>query len=403
MHWKSFRTAGGVLLLVVAFALASVSRASAQGIDIEPNSACQTPQGLGLITLPFTLNGNLESAPGRPDVDFFGFRANPGARLIVDLEGRATNRGTLSDPFLGAFDSTCTRIEVDDDGGEGLNSRLAFQVPDDGIVILGVTVCCDDQFVGRESGGTYVLTISPAGRIRGTIVDGLGNPLSPDFIGSFTPSGLFSGGRVSIEEVDGTLTYTLEVAAGAHRVVAQSGVSRVWHSGKPSFLQADPIVVAPDQTVTGVDFVLSPVVRVTPKINRTSFVTGDTLVLDLAVSNLGVAAASVSMVVSVQLTSEAGLDPTFCCLTSYGSLFETTNVRIPATTETTLPGVVTYTFRANDAPGRWSICTLVVQQGRNASQCTSFSLNVPTTPVGDAGSTKGMTKGLPVGAPTPGH
>jgi hypothetical protein len=77
--------------------------------------------------------------------------------VSVDLEGQSTGQGTLVDPFLGAFDSGCALIAVNDDWG-GLNSRLVLTIPADGILVLGVTRCCDGDF-NQGGEGSYRITV----------------------------------------------------------------------------------------------------------------------------------------------------------------------------------------------------------------------------------------------------
>lgn len=134
--------------------------ASVQGPDVEPNTTCSTALDFGGIVLPFTLNGSLDGSPlpGGGDVDFVRFTGTPNAAARVDLEGQATGQGTLSDPFLGWFDSGCNFLAYDDDNGEGVNSRLTITIPNDGVVILAVTRCCDFSF-DQGGNGTYQLNI----------------------------------------------------------------------------------------------------------------------------------------------------------------------------------------------------------------------------------------------------
>ncbi len=133
--------------------------ASVQGPDVEPNDACSTPQDFGAVALPFTLDGSLDGFPlPGGDVDFFRFSGTPNTSVRVDLEGQATGKGTLGDPFLGSFDSNCNLIALDDDGGDGLNSRLAITIPGDGVFILAVTRCCDGSF-DQGGSGSYQLNI----------------------------------------------------------------------------------------------------------------------------------------------------------------------------------------------------------------------------------------------------
>ena len=146
--------------------------AAANEADIEPNDTCLTAQDIGTVTLPFTLNGILDSSQ-IPDVDFFKITGTPDAAVIVDLEGQGSGKGTVEDPFLGAFDSSCNLIGMDDDSGGNLNSRLEFTIPSDGIYVLAATVCCDSGFNGGGN-GSYQLTVAPLqviGSISGRVTD----------------------------------------------------------------------------------------------------------------------------------------------------------------------------------------------------------------------------------------
>ncbi|HET9384266.1 MAG TPA: PKD domain-containing protein [Gemmatimonadales bacterium] len=134
--------------------------ASVQGPDAEPNNTCFTAQNFATLELPFTLNGSLDGSPlpGGGDVDFVRFTGTPGTTLRVDLEGQSTGQGTLSDPFLGWFDSGCNLLAINDDNGSTLNSRLLVTIPSDGVFILAVTRCCDFSF-DQGGAGTYQLNI----------------------------------------------------------------------------------------------------------------------------------------------------------------------------------------------------------------------------------------------------
>lgn len=173
------------LLAVFCLAIGISSQSFAQVVEVEPNDPCVEAQDIGPIdvTGTFSVQGSLDTPPDEPDVDFFRFSATPGAQLIADHEGEATGKGTLPDPLLGLFDSDCNLLTDDDDSGVGLNSRLRFDVPPDGVFVLAATSFADFGFTGAGgSSGTYELTISPPppsiGSIAGRIVDALtGEPL----------------------------------------------------------------------------------------------------------------------------------------------------------------------------------------------------------------------------------
>ena len=140
--------------------------------ESEPNDSCLTAQSFDQIDLPFILEGNLDVN----DVDFYRFTATPGMFIQVDLEGQATEKGTLSDPLLGFFDSDCNLIAYNDDYFS-LNSRLIIRVPTDGVLILAATLFGDFSFTGDHDGqGTYQLTLEqfvPNCLISGRVVDAL--------------------------------------------------------------------------------------------------------------------------------------------------------------------------------------------------------------------------------------
>lgn len=100
------------------------------------------------------------------DVDFFKLDVEAGEILAVEVV-----RGGL-DTLLGLFDAdTGELLAVDDDGGNGLLSRILVQANEDLDVVIGVTTFPDVDFTGAgESGGRYVLavhtyegTVLPAG------------------------------------------------------------------------------------------------------------------------------------------------------------------------------------------------------------------------------------------------
>lgn len=154
----------------------------AQGTDIEPNNTCVLAQDVGVPELPFTIPGSLDPIDASLDVDFFMFSGTPGQLVQADLRGASSGFGTLPDPYLGLFDAACNLIVVNDDAG-GLDSRLLFEVPDDGTFILAASGCCDFDFQGVAE-GSYWLTVSApqlADSISGRFVssrDGL--PISGD-------------------------------------------------------------------------------------------------------------------------------------------------------------------------------------------------------------------------------
>jgi hypothetical protein len=102
--------------------------------------------------------------PDRDDVDYYSFRVKAGDILAIEVV-----RGTL-DSVIGVFDAdTGELLATDDDGGNGLLSRLLLQANANLRVAVAVSTYPDLQFVGvGESKGRYSLYINT---YRGTILD----------------------------------------------------------------------------------------------------------------------------------------------------------------------------------------------------------------------------------------
>jgi hypothetical protein len=180
-----------VSALLAAILLGVPAAVFAQVIEVEPNDPCFDAQAVGpLPGLPTIVSGSLDddfSADPPHDVDFFRFEATPGEMLRSELRGAGSGVGTLGDPYLGLFDSGCNLLDINDDSDLGLESRLDFQVPGDGVFILAASACCDlEGWHGAE--GSYELSIfepppppPSIGSISGRLVDAVsGMPLPGD-------------------------------------------------------------------------------------------------------------------------------------------------------------------------------------------------------------------------------
>lgn len=118
------------------------------------------------IELPFHTDDSDDFTEIRPegdDIDFFKFKLKADDILAVEVV-----RGGL-DTILGIFDTaTGDLLIADDDGGDGLLSRILVQIPEDIEVAVAVSTFPDVGFTGAgEGSGRYVLSIT---RYRGTIL-----------------------------------------------------------------------------------------------------------------------------------------------------------------------------------------------------------------------------------------
>ena len=104
----------------------------------------------GRVEVGASATGNID-----PGEDLDGFRVNleAGKRYRFDLEGADTGRGSQADPILALYGDSFNVshfIGEDDDGGEGLNSRLTYTATATGIYHLEVA--------GLDP-GTYTLSV----------------------------------------------------------------------------------------------------------------------------------------------------------------------------------------------------------------------------------------------------
>ncbi len=84
----------------------------------------------GAVAVGGSAAGEIETAHDR---DWYAVRLEAGTAYRIDLEGSPTHGGSLSDPYLrGVYDADGDLVPgtPDDDGGQALNSRLAF-TPDE--------------------------------------------------------------------------------------------------------------------------------------------------------------------------------------------------------------------------------------------------------------------------------
>ena len=112
----------------------------------------------GVVDVEGSVTGEIES-PG--DLDWFAVDLTGGTTYQIDLKGLGTRDGTLWDTYLvGVYNSSGSRIYdmagdriTDDDGGEGVNSRVTFTPTATGTHYVSA------GGIGSET-GTYTLSVS---------------------------------------------------------------------------------------------------------------------------------------------------------------------------------------------------------------------------------------------------
>lgn len=198
-----------------------------------------------LLHLPFdSANPALATVidPERDDVDFYSFRVRAGDIIAIEVV-----RGTL-DTIIGVFDADTGELLIaDDDGGNGLLSRLLLQTDADRKLAVAVSTFPDVEFIGAgETKGRYSLYVNT---YRGTPISigdddtvpvALGKPFS--FQGQARTSMFVnSNGSLSFGAGDVGRTPTVPAfLAGPPRI------SPLWTDLDPSGLLGNPGVVVVD-------------------------------------------------------------------------------------------------------------------------------------------------------------
>ena len=107
---------------------------------------------LGLVEVGDSASGEIDPAG---DVDWFRVVLEYDKTYVFDLEGTETSSGTLANPRLSVRNQTgVIQYSSDDDGGEGLNSRLEFTALYSGVHYLAASAS-----LSATSGGTYTLSV----------------------------------------------------------------------------------------------------------------------------------------------------------------------------------------------------------------------------------------------------
>ena len=120
--------------------------------EVEDDYAADTGTA-GTVAVGGSVTGSIDYSNDR---DWFAVTLKAGKIYRIDLEGSATDAGTLGDPRLrGIHDADGNLISgtADDDGGDGRNSRLTFEADVDGTHYIAAGARGSDA-------GTYRVSVS---------------------------------------------------------------------------------------------------------------------------------------------------------------------------------------------------------------------------------------------------
>jgi hypothetical protein len=226
-HAQQRMAAPLALCVTLVLGLGMAPAAHAALAEAEPNDSCATAQDLGSLSKG-TVKGEL---PALGDIDFFRFTATPGSTLQLDLKGLDSSSGTLEDPLLGIYDSSCTLTAANDDSGVGRDAQWLYRVPADGVVIVAATGTGDFSYTGTSTyTGSYQFKFGkPSNVVYGAVSDAATQqPVAPDSwvyvnLNSCEPGYDICRGNVAQTTVDEDGNFyisMLERAAGVYQLQA---------------------------------------------------------------------------------------------------------------------------------------------------------------------------------------
>ena len=189
-----------------------------------PDDYADNPDTGGIIGIDESVSGEIGH---EGDSDWFAVDLAAGQSYAIDLEGAATNGGTLSDPYLELFNADGQAIDFNDDGGDGLNSRLIVTPEVSGRYYIGAAAFGESTGSYRLSIQEYVAppddyradtgtsgSVATGGRVNGEIevsedadwfaIDlAVGDRIVVDLEGSPTGAGTLSDPYLTVYDADG--------------------------------------------------------------------------------------------------------------------------------------------------------------------------------------------------------
>ena len=137
-------------------ATATIRNSESSVSELEGNDLPAGTTTMGAVAVGGAATGEVE---GWSDRDWFAVTLQANVQYRLDVKGRDTGDGTLTDPYLaGVFDSQGNRVggTENEDGGEGRNSRMYFVPDEDGTYYVAA-----GSFWGFRN-GTYTVAVTAA-------------------------------------------------------------------------------------------------------------------------------------------------------------------------------------------------------------------------------------------------
>jgi len=189
----------------------------------------------GQLSVEGAVSGNLEVIGDR---DWFEVNLIAGQTVQFNLVGRQSGAvAPLSDPILTLYDSAGDLLDIDDDGGDGLNSRLTFTATSSGTHFVEV-----GGFADTET-GAFRLSANLPPNANDDVFAAFENSLDGDFKG--ITGNLFAENGFGTDSHPQGETFTITQVNGEDLIVDAGGIAII-DVAAGGFLSSTALAIIPD-------------------------------------------------------------------------------------------------------------------------------------------------------------
>ena len=138
--------------------LSYIGSNSLSSIVSENSDAASNTNTSYSISVGDTFSGTLSYVGDR---DWVGITLTAGIGYLFNLTGSTSGDGTLDDPYFRLYNSSGSLLEVNDDGGSGLDSRISYTATTTGTYYLSA-----GSYRDRSTGSYQISTAESVSAVR---------------------------------------------------------------------------------------------------------------------------------------------------------------------------------------------------------------------------------------------
>ncbi len=320
---------------------ASIVTATANVNELEPND---TPAAANTINIGDVANGVINPVG---DLDYFRFQGLANQIVIIDIDASSLGSALDSEIFLYDIDGT-TLLKQNDDSN-GTDSKIIYMLPHAGQFFINVR-----DFQNNDGGAGYfyslILKLMDKG-IYGTVTFQNGEACE------YTNFCVFNLDGTSFDEFNESSQggrYCLDLPPGNYKIFAKSydGLGGKWYNNKDSFSGADVVTVTSGSVIPNINFVLNKLPEINQVLNKYDFSTGETLKVNINVSNSLPIAIKGFCKVEVRYP-DPGLKSTYPICRKINKYFDI--ITLQPNANFTITDFFTYTFTGGEPGGQYEV------------------------------------------------